>query len=141
MIDMGCPTDGQPMFMRQLAGSLEITSLAAMLAVAHWRLEGWPGLALPLEGELQRIYEGHAEYAVRWCSESARHEAESRAVSYALKAVGDALMVPSFNAEGIAEGVRTAIREAIDIYRHSLMRGTNSPVELVSIKEMVDAAD
>ena len=140
MIDLVCPKPEQPMFMRQLAASAHIETLAAVLAIAHWKYEGWKGLDLPLAGEQKRLYESAAEYAVRFCSEDARHEAESRAVSHALTAVGKALMAAQFTPETISKGVETAIRQALDIYRHSLMRGTASPVEMVSIADSINSS-
>jgi hypothetical protein len=140
MVDLGCPQPGQPMWTRQLAASAEITVLATVLAIAHFKHEGWGELALPLTGELQRIYHGAAEYAVRFCSEADRKVAEDRAVGHALTAIGQALMAPQFTPDTIAAGVKAAIHDALDIYRHSLMHGTASPVEMVSIADSINSS-
>lgn len=127
MVDLGCPTPGQPMYLRQLAASAHIQSLATVLAVAHWKFEGWDALPLPLEGELKRIYEQAAEYAVRFCSEADRKVAEDRAVGYGRSLLGE------------NPAMVTLLREVLDVYRHSLMHGTASPVEMVAIRESLDA--
>lgn len=125
----GMPSPPQPgtfylQFQRQLAASEQIVYLAQVLAHAHWLYEGWGDVAVPLNGELKRIYERAACGMVRACSEVERKVATSRAERWGLNAF-DALMenVQMVDAERGEQLIRSFIKQCLDVQRFALMHG------------------
>lgn len=127
-------------FQRELAATEQVAgALAPLLANTHFLFEGWGQVALPLAGELKRIYIKAACYAVRWCSDVQRSGATSRAENYALNAHPALLKtLASCDTTPAAgeEAIRAFVRSCLDVHRAALMNGP-----ALSEREMAQIGD
>lgn len=113
-------------FQRELAASADISALAGLLSTIHCKLEGWPIIALPLAGDLKRIYTKAACYAVRFCSEVERQGATSRATAHGVARFDQLerdLRKPEATEDVRTDLIVTFIRECLDVQRAALMNG------------------
>lgn len=130
-------------FQRELGASEHVRTIARMLAHTHWLYEGWRGLPLPLTGELKRIYERAAAYAVRFCSTVEQHCAVKRAERWGLHAfdaLEENLRSCDTTRDDRAELIRAYVRQCLDVERHALMHGSHvlSPQEQAVVMETID---
>ena len=113
-------------FQATLASTAQIAHVAETLAHVHWLYEGWTGLVRPLTGEIKRVYERAATYAVRFCSQDDRHVAESRAMAHGVRAFDRLerdLRSCDTTPDHRAFLIRSFVRECLDVHRAQLMNG------------------
>ncbi len=127
-------------FQHELAASEHITTLANLLAHAHFLYEGWPKLAdLPLAGDLKRIYSNAATFAVRWCSTVDQKVARAKAERWALDNIFR-LRQDQLNAHSHEEAdqiLRDFVGGILDEHRFTLMHGPRQ----LSVRDQLRVAE
>ena len=132
-------------FQRQLHSSDQIDMLARYLAHVHFLYEGWGPVALPLGGDLQRIYRKAACYAVRACSDVEQKVAQGKAERWALDNYMRFRMaqLKTTNTEDAQNLLRDFVRGILDEHRFCLMHGYAqlSPRDKVQIADIMAGND
>jgi hypothetical protein len=126
-------------FQRQLAASGQIEVLAGLLAHVHFLYEGWGQVALPLDGELKRIYSKAACMAVRACSDVEQQVARGKAERWALDNYMRFRMqqLKTTDHEESLQLLRDFVRAILDEHRFCLMHGP----EVASVRDTLQMAE
>ena len=126
-------------FQRELAASEHISTLANLLANIHWLFEGWILPAGPLGGDLKRVYQQAACYAVRACSDIEQKVATARAARWAQRHYLKLRLgtIQAASEEEVDRILADFVAAIIDEHRHHLMHGAH----VISPRDRVEMAD
>jgi hypothetical protein len=125
---------------RDLDAAAVVARMARDLAVAHFRLEGWGDVALPLPGNVAQRYQKQATAAVRGCSDVEVKVAEDTAIAWASAAfetLQRALSAPEAVESERERLLAAFLHTAFSVYRTSLQNGAGGRLH-PAYQQMVD---